>query len=168
MSVGEQLNARVREWSEAARAQAGVAAVKVREQVQQGLRAAADGAGQAARLTDRIAAVGGTLAAIAVHGSKELAAINVSLSRKLLLATQEHLEDAAAAKSLRAALRGQVASWPATRERLRSGARTYRAALSKTLVDLQRATAGAFAGARRTRSAGAPRRRRRSRAKAAA
>lgn len=168
MSVGEQMNARVSEWSQAARAGAAIAAMTARKQVQRGLRTAANGAGQAARLTDRLAAVGGALGAIAVRGSKELAAINLNLSRNLLLATQEHLEDAAAGKSLRAALRGQIASWPATRERLRSGVRTYRDALSKTLVDLQRATAGAFAGARRTRSAGAPRRRRRSRAKAAA
>jgi hypothetical protein len=168
MSIGGEMNARVSEWSEAARAQAAIAAVKVRKRLQRGLKTAASGAGQVARLTDRLAAVGAALGSVAMRGSRELAASNLKLSRELLLATQEHLEHAAAAESLRAALRGQIASWPATRERLSAGLRTYREALSRTLIDLQRATAGANAGARRTKSAGAPKRRRRSRAKARA
>jgi hypothetical protein len=165
MTLATQMNSRVNEWPEAARGQVENAALTIGKQLQRGLKAAARGAGRAAHMTDRIAAISAELSSIAIRGSRELAASNLTLSRELLLAAQKRLEQAATADSVGAVLRGQVASWPATREHLRAGFRAYRDRLGKTAIDLQRATVDAIAGAKATKSAGAPKRRRRSSAR---
>lgn len=146
------------------RDQSSVAAARARRSLQDGLRAAANGAGKGAQLADRMVALMGKLGSVALRGSQALAVSNLHVSKALLLAAQQRLEQAAAAESIGAAVRNEIAAWPATRKRVSGALRSYRDSVASTVIGARRAASDAFAGPRRTTRAVASRRRRRARA----